>query len=232
MSMADTAAVLAPALDPGSASFDWGAIRGTFRGYPVLVEQRGSLEQGGKHLMCHVAGPGYGQKVDVAQAVALPEAAWKVTGNPAFDARFDVAGGSRALNVALFAHDPELQARLLAMPRPQLRLEGDEVCFGVILDATADELRAKLDAATLLFQRLPSAMERARALEAAGEPYVQLHPQTLAALGANEKKKPLIYGGLAVVIAAVVLLPILLVLVLGGIGAAVYFCSGPVTIVH
>jgi len=157
--------------------------RGTYRGYQVLIEYRpqlGGHRGGPASVDAEVYGTTRGVQFDMSVVAQFPDPEYQITGDPNFDNRYDVRGAPMSVLRWLFA-DTELRGRILAVPRIALGLEQEHLRLdGIPLQLDPDMLRAYLDIACLIFERLPLAIERSGALAATGGRSLEFHPEVQA----------------------------------------------------
>jgi hypothetical protein len=169
--------------DPGSCQLGWRAASGTYRGDPVALEYRvsggGTSGAARPILIVIVYGATGGVRFHVSVVPLMPDPQYQITGDPAFDSRYDVRGAPVAVLHCLFA-DPSLRARMLAVPTTFFDLEPERLKTSAPTDVDPDSLRIHLEIACAIFEQLPMAIHQSGALAATGGRSLAFHPEVQA----------------------------------------------------
>lgn len=201
--------------DPGSCQVGWQAASGTYRGYPVELEYRvgrsASTGAGRAMLIVIVHGPTGGVRFHVSAVAVFADPQYQITGDPAFDSRYDVRGAPMVVLRWLFS-DPALRARMLAVPTTFFDLEPERLKSSAPTDLDADALRRHLDIACAVFQQLPVAIHQSGALAATGGRSLAFHPEVQQHAQRRTTVRFLVFGLVGLIVGVPILGALLLLL--------------------
>ena len=181
--------------DPGSCQGGGDGVSGTYRGYPVVLDYRIAARShgGGRgYILGQLHGPTGGVRFTVSIVPLLPDPQYQITGDPAFDSRYDVRGAPMVVLRWLFA-DPDLRARMLSVPTTSFDLEPVRLQFCPPKELDPDALRTHLDIACAVFERLPGAIQQSGALAATGGRSLEFHPEVQARVQQQSSIRVLVF---------------------------------------
>ncbi len=177
MSFDENTQAAAAVLDAGTMRIEGQSIHGSYRGHPLVITRSTNSQTGSPAVTCRIACRTRGVRICVSPAQQIRSPEKKVTGDSAFDDRFDVTGAPRSVLVSLLASDPVLRGILFSLPMSTLFVEKDRIDMALPGEHDARVLRGALEGATAIIERLPAAIQRSGALAQSGGRSLEDHPE-------------------------------------------------------